>query len=113
MLRRLWARLRRRHDDEPVPEGAGPEPTVDAVLEPPPGPPEPIAGASPEPAAAPGPPSRLTAPQPVKTMPPGTVTLIHEDGTVSSLPHPDEDSITYVVDQLLAAQGPSDPPGDA
>ncbi|MDQ3878150.1 MAG: hypothetical protein M3290_07365 [Actinomycetota bacterium] len=42
-------------------------------------------------------------PGPVKTMPPGTVTLIHDDGTVSSLPDADEPSITYVVDELLAA----------
>lgn len=37
-------------------------------------------------------------------MPPGTVTLIHDDGTVSSLPDAGEAAVTYVVDELLAAQ---------
>jgi hypothetical protein len=93
MLRRLWAWLRgeSRSDPEPTALPAEPaEPPLEATGDAPP--PE-TAGDTPV--------------APIKTMPPGTVTLIHDDGTVSSLPDPDQSSITYVVDELLAAQGPS------
>ncbi|MEA2475927.1 MAG: hypothetical protein QOC87_126 [Actinomycetota bacterium] len=86
MLQRLRAWLQGRS------RRSGAEHT--APIEPPPPPPEKSAP------KAPG-----TPKAPVKTMPPGTVTLIHDDGTVSSLPDPEQSSITYVVDELLAAQG--------